>query len=145
MKKNQNQYLREINSKKELKFNLSSDYFLHTNSINHNFITITDILSPDPSPMAVLINVRAISSGYNWFFTIFWIVFISTKSHKPSLATIRYLWLSRIYTFLTSGLAVNPIFFFKDMSPNARVIAKRPPNLPISIFPPACLSKKSYT
>ena len=47
---------------KEEKFKLNSDLFSQK-IIYHNLITITDILSPDPYPIAVFIKVLDMSSG----------------------------------------------------------------------------------
>lgn len=105
--------------------------------IYHNFTTITEILSMEPWTRAIFINVFAITSGSSCYLRIFCMLFGFTKSQIPSLATITKRWFSLISTFFTSGLAIRPIFFLSARSPNALVIAKRPPNLPIRIFPPA--------
>ena len=97
------------------------------------------MLSTDPQDKALLIRVRAMSSGSWCYFNIFWIYFIGRKSHNPSLATTMYLWLKRISILWTYGFAVSPMFFFNEKSPKARVIANEPPKRPIRILPPACL------
>lgn len=102
-------------------------------------MTITEILSTEPLAMANFNRLRAISSGYNCVFNIVCISLILAKSQSPSLATTINRWFRRIYIFFTYGLTISPMFFFRDRSPKALVIAKRPPNLPIIIFPPACL------
>lgn len=97
------------------------------------------MLSIEPSPIAIFIRLRAITSTYYSDRNSFWTFFIGKKSQMPSLATITYLWFRRISTFFTYGLTTRPMFFLSDRSPNARVTASRPPNLPIRIFPPACV------
>lgn len=98
---------------------------------------MTEILSTEPWVIANFIKVFAITSGSSCYLNTFCTLFGFTKSQRPSLATITKRWLSLISTFFTSGLATKPMFFFKAKSPKALVIAKRPPNLPIRILPPA--------
>lgn len=121
--------------------------FAHEVSIaiqHHSFMTTTEMLSIEPWLIAIFISVLAITSAYSCYFSTFWMLFAGTKSQTPSLATITYLWFKRISTFFTYGLAIRPMFFFKERSPKARVMASNPPNLPIRIFPPACLFTNPY-
>ena len=111
----------------------------------HNLTTMMVILSPDPEAKAVFIKVREILSGSCCSLSIFCTSLICTKSHNPSLATTKNLWLKRISTLCTSGLTISPIFFFNEKSPKALVIANKPPKRLINILPPACLTPKKYT
>lgn len=103
----------------------------------HSLITTTEMLSIEPSLIAIFIRFLAITSHYSSDRSSFCTFLIGRKSQMPSLATITYLWLRRISTFFNYGRTISPMFFFRDRSPNARVTASRPPSLPIRILPPA--------